>query len=131
MYNRNAAYDFGALEERKRKKSKVLRFPNKQKILKSRSRAQKSLLTGVFSLFLISAAGVSAFIAGQVRLTEVTDKTEKAYKELEQCKSINTELEMKLESKKMDSQLEGAKSSHVAQTEIVKIPKESNFVETH
>lgn len=117
MYNRNAAYDFGALEKHK-KRGQVVRLPGARK--RESLKSKRKVLVGMFSLFLMIAVGVSTFVMGQVKLTEVTDKTEKANKELEQCESLNMQLRMQLESQNIDK----IKNSEPQQTEIVRIPKE-------
>ena len=119
MYNRNVAYDFGAREEH-RKRGSVVRIPGHEARRRERLKSKRKVLSGIFSLFLMSAAGVSVFVAGQVKLTEATDQVEKASKELEQCESSNMQLFMQLESKSADR----IKNSGIRQTEIVKIPKE-------
>ena len=69
-------------------------------------------------------AGVSTFIVGQAKLTEVTDKFEKAEKELKQCESVGAQLSLKIASQGSNNAFDGSGSGPET-TEIVKIPKES------
>ena len=120
MYNRNAAYDFGAVEERRRR-GRIVRFPGKKARQLERLKSRRKVLTGIFSLFLMSALGVSTFVMGQVKLTEITDQTEKASKELDECESSSMQLRMQLESQNIDK----IKNAEPQQTDIVRIPKEA------
>lgn len=121
MYDRNIAFDFGALEERKVKKGKVFELPNEESRRKERLKNQKFLLTGIFSIFFVTALGISGFIMGQAKLTEVTDKYSKASKQLQECQSVNTGLEMKL--KEISNISKSSNLSKDSSVEIVKIHK--------
>ncbi len=121
MYDRNIAFDFGALEEKKLRKSKIFRLPNKESRRKERLKNQKSLLTGIFSVFFVTALGISGFIMGQAKLTEVTDKYSKASKQLQECQSVNTGLEMKL--KEVSNISKSSNLNKESSVEIVKIHK--------
>ncbi len=121
MYDRNIAFDFGALEERKVKKGKVFELPNEESRRKERLKSQKFLLTGIFSIFFVTALGISGFIMGQAKLTEVTDKYSKASKQLQECQSVNTGLEMKL--KEISNISKSSNLSKDSSVEIVKIHK--------
>lgn len=125
MYNRNAAYDFGALEKRKRK-GQIVELPSRRARRKEKLKTKRKVLTAAFSAFMIVAATVSTFVMGQVRLTEITDQTEKASKELNERESSNMQLRMQLEAQGT-AKMSADDSVH---NEIVKIPKE-NLVETH
>lgn len=124
MYNRNAAYDFGNLEEQRRKIGKVVRLPKRHYNSKGKLKTRKQFLVAVFSCFLVAMAGVSTFIVGQAKLTEVTDKSEKAEKELKQCESVGAQLSLKIASQGSNNAFDGSGSGSET-TEIVKIPKES------
>lgn len=124
MYNRNVAYDFGNLEEQRRKSGKVIRLPRRYYKSKKKLKTRKQFLVAVFSCFLVATAGVSTFIMGQVKLTEVTDKSEKAEKELKQCESVGAQLSLKLASQGSNDAFDGNGSCAEATT-IVTIPKES------
>lgn len=121
MYDRNIAFDFGALEERKVKKGKVFELPNEESRRKERLKNQKFLLTGIFSIFFVTALGISGFIMGQAKLTEVTDKYSKASKQLQECQSVNTGLEMKL--KEISNISKSSNLSKDSSVEVVKIHK--------
>lgn len=123
MYNRNAAYDFGNLDEQKR--GKVVRLPKRRSKLNEKLKTKKRILVSLFSAFLVSAIGVSAFIMGQVKLTEVTDKVGRASKELEECESLNMQLSMKAEAQNSDKAFGSICDTGVEATQIVKIPKEA------
>ncbi len=122
MYNRNAAYDFGTLEKKNIvKKEKILELPGKSSRRKENLKNQKAILTGLFSSFLVVSLGISGFIMGQAKLTEVTDKYSKASKQLEECKSANTGLEMKLKEICENSETSGfLKNDSI---EVVKVHK--------
>ncbi len=124
MYNRNAAYDFGNLEEQRRKSGKVVRLPKRYYKSSRKLKTRKQFLVAVFSCFLVATAGVSTFIMGQVKLTEVTDKSEKAEKELKQCERVGAQLSLKIASQCSSDPFDGSGSSADA-TDIVKIPTES------
>ncbi len=124
MYNRNAAFDFKTLEEKKfKREGKVIKLPNREARKKEKLRAQKIILTSVFSAFFGVVIGVSGFIAGQARLTEVVDKYSKASKQLEECKSANTGLEMKL--KELSGYSDKSEFSGNSRIELVKVHKEN------
>ena len=125
MYNRNAAYDFGALEKQKRR-GQIVELPGRLARRKEKLKSKRTFLMAVFSVFMISSAVVSGFVMGQVTLTEITDQTEKATKVLDECESSNTQLRMQLEAHGASRVAESG-SVH---SELVKIPKE-NLVEAH
>ena len=97
MHNRNsAALDYRVAKERK--KARIIRLPGKKARKLSNLRAQRMLMLGVFSVFCTCALGVSGFVMGQAKLTELTDKSCTACRELEQIQSLNTQLSSKLKS---------------------------------
>ncbi len=125
MYNRNAAYDFGALERQKRR-GQLVELPGRLARKKERLKSKRTFLMAVFSAFMVSATVVSGFVMGQVTLTELTAKTEEASKLLDECESSNTQLHMQLETQ---GALRVANNGSV-HNELVRIPKE-NLVESH
>ena len=125
MYNRNAAYDFGALE-RQQRRGRIVELPSRRARRKEKLKAKRVILMAAFSVFMASAAAVSGFVMGQVRLTEITDQTEKASKVLDECESSNTQLRMELESKGASK----ISADDCVHNEVVKIPKEV-LIETH
>lgn len=122
MYDRNAAYDFGNLEEQRRKSGKVVRLPRRYHRSNEKLKARRQFLVAAFSCFLVAMVGVSTFVMGQAKLTEVTDKSEKAAKELNQCKSAGAQLSLQIVSQKSADAISG----NVETTEIVTIPKASS-----
>lgn len=125
MYNRNAAYDFGALEKQNRR-GQIVELPGRRARRKEKLKAKRKFLTSVFSMFMIASAAVATFIMGQVKLTEITDQTEKASKVLDECESSNTQLRMQIEAYGASKVL----PDDSVHNEIVKIPKES-LAEVH
>ena len=101
MYDRNAAYDFNLQEQREfKRRGEIIKLPGRKERRLQKLLMQKILIGSIFSLVCVVATGVSAFIFGQAKLTELTDQISKAKKELDECKSINVGLNMKLESTK-------------------------------
>ncbi|MBR2734760.1 MAG: hypothetical protein IKE05_01030 [Clostridia bacterium] len=125
MYNRNAAYDFRTLERQKRS-AQIVELPGRRARRKEKLKAKRTLLTAVFSVFMVSAMVVSGFVMGQVKLTEITDQTEKASRVLDERESSNTQLRMELESKNTA----GSFAKDSVHNEVVKISKE-NLTEVH
>lgn len=124
MYNKNAAYDFGFVEERRHKRGEIVTLPRRKSKIKERLNTRRKVLVGAFSAFLTVSLGFSTFIMGQAKLTEVTDQVEKTSNELKHWQSTNMQLSMKLESIKSSAVMDEIKSPNASQTEIVKIPKE-------
>ena len=125
MYNRNAAYDFGALERQKRR-GQVVELPGRLARRKEKLKTKRKVLTAAFSAFMVIAAAVSTFIMGQVKITEITDQTEKETKRLNALESSNMQFTMQRESQSV-AKLNTDESVH---TEIVTIPKEA-LAESH
>ena len=101
MYNKNAAYDFNLQEQTQReskRRGEVIKLPGQKERRLQKVLMQKIFVGSAFSLFLVAAASVSVFVFGQAKLTELTDQLSKAKKELDDCKSVNGGLNMKLES---------------------------------
>lgn len=121
MYNKNAAFDFKTLEERKVKRGNIVVLPGRRARQHEKSKNRKIILTSAFSIFFGVALGVSGFIVGQAKLTEITDAYSKASKQLEECKSTNTGLEMKL--KELDGGSASVGFSENSTVEIVKVHK--------
>lgn len=125
MYNRNAAYDFGALERQKRR-GQVVELPSRLARRKEKLKTKRKLLIAAFSAFMMVAAVVSTFIKGQVKIAEITDQTEKETKRLNALESSNMQFTMQRESQSV-AKLNTDESVH---TEIVTIPKEA-LAESH
>ena len=98
MYN-NAAYDFGALEKKRNKKSKnIVKLPSRKARLRKKAQAKRMVVIGLLFSSIILGGVVSAFVMGQVQLTELTDQATTASKKLKETESIHTQLNMKLKT---------------------------------
>lgn len=102
--NNNIAYDFGIFEEQKPKKSgQVIKLPSKNQRVKIKKRERL-----LFWLKIISSIGFfgvvfGAFLFGQAVVAEYTHKISVYSKELDDLKSTNSQLELKLISKKSET----------------------------
>ncbi len=99
---RNTAYDISIFEERKHiaeRKNNILELPEKNSKLnkKNKSNMMDVLFTALTFSFGVAIVGTILF--NQVQLTEITDKTNKVEKQLEESKSENTQLQMKVKEK--------------------------------
>ena len=121
MHNRNnAAFNFEVVEEQKKvKKARIIRLPDKKARKAAKLKSQRMLLASAFSVFCACALGVSGFIMGQVQLTEIVDKSGKASRELEQIQSLNTQLSVKLKSLVATNSFE----KNEVHVEVVKVHK--------
>lgn len=106
LQQRSVAYDISRFEERKpaiesEKRDNILKLPKKKAKLrtskKSKLKPMTVLLAGVS--FLLSVAAVWTMLLNQVTMAELTAQTNKAATQLEECKSENTQWQMKLEEK--------------------------------
>lgn len=99
---RSTAYDISIFEERKyiaEKKDNILEIPNKK--AKANKKSKLKVIPALFTviIFSFSVAAVGTMLANQVQLTEVTEQTNRAKKLLEERKSENMQLQMKLKEK--------------------------------
>lgn len=118
MYNRNsAAFNYEVVEEQR--KARIYELPSRKARKAAKLKSQKMFMVGVFSVFCTCALGVSGFLLGQAQLTEVTDKSCKAARELEQIQSLNTQLAVKLKSLSVANSFE----KNDTPIEIVKVHK--------
>ena len=118
MYNRNnAAFNYEVVEEQR--KARIYELPSKKARKAAKLKSQKMFMVGVFSVFCACALGFSGFLLGQAELTEVTDKSCKASRELEQIQSLNTQLAVKLKSLSVANSFE----KNGTPVEIVKVHK--------
>ena len=103
------------------KSSQVAEFENELKEARkaAKLKSQKMFMVGVFSVFCTCALGFSGFLLGQAELTELTDKSCKASRELEQIQSLNTQLAVKLKSLSVANSFE----KNDVPVEIVKVHK--------
>ena len=121
MVNRNEAYNFQLPVERK-KKSDVIRVDKKiRELKKKRALEHKKFVASMVLMFSAFTTGFSALVFGQVKLTEATDKVEKATKELNQYKSLRTQLSMQRISQNSSGFCDGARGNQ--KIEIVHISK--------
>lgn len=106
LQQRSVAYDISRFEERKpaiesEKRDNILKLPKKKAKVragkKSKLKPMTVLLAGVS--FLLSVAAVWTMLLNQVTMAELTAQTNKAATQLEECKSENTQWQMKLEEK--------------------------------
>lgn len=99
---KNVAYDISLFEEHKPldvNKNNVLKLPKNN--VNAKLKAKNHLMTLVFTVltFSLSVAIVGTMVFNQVQLTEITDKTNKITKQLEESRSENTQLQMKVNEK--------------------------------
>lgn len=99
---RNAAYDISIFEERKyspEKRDNIVELPGKRS--KSKQKSKLNIMSVMFTAITFSAsvAAVGTMLSNQVQLTEIADKTNQLTKQLEESKSENTQLEMKIKEK--------------------------------
>ena len=123
MYNKNAAYDFQVIEERRRKRTKknVVKLPSAKARRLEKLRAKKMTLFSVFASTVLLAGVVSFFVMGQVQLTELTDRAAKASKVLKESESVNTQLSMRFKSSKVQA-VQKTLNEHIP-VEIVKVSR--------
>lgn len=106
LQQRSAAYDISRFEERKpttesEKRDNILKLPKKKAKVnvgkKNKLKPATVLLAGV--TFLLSVAVVWTMLLNQVTLAELTAQINNNAAQLEECKSENTQWQMKLEEK--------------------------------
>ena len=121
MYSRNnsATLNFEVVEKPKR--AQVIKLPSKKARKIAKLKAQRILISGVFSIFCSCALAGALFIMGQVQLTEITDMSCKASHKLEQLQSLNTQLTVKLKSLSTTNSFKDRSDESV---EIVKVHKD-------
>lgn len=98
LSEKSTAYDISIFEEQKRidrKKDNILKLPSKSK------KANKNIVTTLFTVLTLSLGVVifGTMLFNQVQLTEITDKTNKLAKQLEESQSENTQLQMRVKEK--------------------------------
>lgn len=99
---KNTAYDISIFEEHEYKnikKDNILEIPRKR--VRGNKINKINIKTVLFSglTFSFGVAVIGAILFNQVQLTEITEATSKAEKLLEESKSENTQLQMKLKEK--------------------------------
>ena len=104
LSERNVAYDISLFEERKiaidpQKQDNIVKLPrNRVGARQNRKLNPVALLLPVVA-FSLSVAVIGAIIFSQVQLTETTDQINKVTKQLEECASESTQLQMKIKEK--------------------------------
>ena len=97
MYNNSAMYDF-EIFEKPIEKAKVYELPSVNE-RRSKKHAEKlKFYTRCFSLILTSAVMVGGFLFGQAKLVECNSKVAVSSRELDELKSKNEQLGIKLNS---------------------------------
>ena len=99
---RNTAYDISVFEERKyidERKNNIVELPERNAKINKKNKS--NVITVLFTAltFSLSVAIVGTILFNQVQLTEITDKMSKVEKQLEESKSENTQLQMKVKEK--------------------------------
>lgn len=101
---KDVAYNFEVFEEPKKKKSsQVINLPAGELRAKRQSKEKLLLLTKRFCILIASGIAVGGFVFGQAKLTEYTHQISVSLKELEDLKSRNAQLSIKLVSEEIDS----------------------------
>ena len=97
MYDNNAVYDFSVFEEqRKIKKAQIFELPSVETRRKNKQFEKLKFYGKCLSLLLTSATVVGGFLFGQAKLVEYKSVISNKSAELEEFKSRNKQLEMKL-----------------------------------
>lgn len=93
---KNVAYDFSLFEVEPKEKDNIIKLPKQSK----KKRFRSKFLNMAFVCFstVIGVSVVSTMVYGQVKLTELTEEINTVSKCLDESQSINTQLEMKVES---------------------------------
>lgn len=99
---RNTSYDISVFEERKyidERKNNIVELPERNAKINKKNKS--NVITVLFTAltFSLSVAIVGTILFNQVQLTEITDKMSKVEKQLEESKSENTQLQMKVKEK--------------------------------
>ena len=99
---RNTAYDISVFEERKyidERKNNIVELPERNAKINKKNKS--NVITVLFTAltFSLSVAIVGTILFNQAQLTEITDKMSKVEKQLEESKSENTQLQMKVKEK--------------------------------
>lgn len=99
---RNTAYDISLFEENKvnrAKKDNILELPENKIVINKKKKYNVAAIISIALAFSLSVTIVGTMVFNQVQLTEITDKTHKVTKMLEESRSENTQLQMKVKEK--------------------------------
>lgn len=126
--NRSEAYDFSRFEAKPKKapdaevqKEQILEMPKEQvqknAKLRKRLRALRVVMTctGLAVMFGIS----SFFVFGQVQLTELTESITDTTKQLKESQSIQTQLQMNLDSQTSLAKIEAVATETLGMKRVV------------
>ena len=121
MY-KNAAYNFEIFEEPKQEKSaRIFNLPSDEIRKKRQAKEKILLLTKSFCMLIVSGIAVGGFIFGQAKLTEYSHQVSISSKELDDLKNRNDQLNIKLVSEKVNSDMSIAPLKERGSVEIVSI----------
>lgn len=127
MGQRNTAYDISIFEEREyvqKRDGNIVKLPNKKN--KVNKKKKLNVMTVLFTAvtFSISIAVFGTMLSNQVQLTEIADRTNRIEKQLEESKSENTQLQMKVKEK-----FSPEKITYYAQNDLSMEQTNSNQIE--
>ena len=127
MGQRNTAYDISIFEEREyvqKRDGNIVKLPNKKN--KVNKKKKLTVMTVLFTAvtFSISIAVFGTMLSNQVQLTEIADRTNRIEKQLEESKSENTQLQMKVKEK-----FSPEKITYYAQNDLSMEQTNSNQIE--
>lgn len=111
---KNLAYDISLFEERKyidKKKDNILILPKKEVKINKKNKLRTMFVAIV--AFSFSVAIMGAILFNQAQLAEYTDKTNQLSKQLEECKSENTQLQMKIKERFSPEEVENYATSNL------------------
>lgn len=103
MSKQNTAYDFSLFEpqqkELPRKPGNVIELPAQQLEENRRPKRKTFRLAATFCFMAIMTVILGTLVYGQVQLTELTEQLNSATKQMEEQKSLNTQLKVKSDSR--------------------------------
>ena len=104
LSEKNVAYDISLFEERKiaidpQKQDNIVKLPRNRVGARQHGKFNPVALLLPVVAFSLSVAVIGAIIFSQVQLTETTDQINKVTKQLEECTSESTQLQMKIKEK--------------------------------
>lgn len=144
---RNLAYDLSLFEEnpreykqRKKEKNNVLEIPKEKLKINASPRAKILSMLSTVALLFASVSVVVIMIYSQVQLTELTENIGIRQKELDESRSVCTQLQMKLDSEMSLHTIEqfakqdlGMQNIEAYQVEYIELSKgdKANLLEKH
>lgn len=125
--NRSEAYDFSRFEEKPKQpvdaeapKDNILEMPKEQ--LQKNTKLRKRLRTlrvTVTCMGLAVMFGISCFLVfGQVQLTELTETITDVTQQLEESQSLETQLQMNLDSQTSLAKIESVAAGNLGMTRV-------------